>query len=45
MKWRQRGPQPRSWNPHGFESLGVQDVEAAAPVHQHLVEALRANQG
>ena len=30
---------------HGIEGVDVQDVEAAPPVHQHLSEALLADDG
>jgi hypothetical protein len=39
MEWRCVGSQPRPTDPHEVESLGVQDVEATAPVHQDLSES------
>jgi len=35
----------RSRDPHGIEGVDVEDVEATASVHQHLGEALLADDG
>ena len=35
----------RSGDAHGIEGVDVEDVEPAASVHQHLGEALLANDG
>ena len=35
----------RSGDAHGVEGVDVQDVEAAPPIHQHLGEALLADDG
>ena len=35
----------RSGDAHGVEGVDVEDVEAAASVHQHLGEALLADNG
>ena len=36
-------PDARSVKAHGIERFSVHDVEAAASIHQHLGESLRAN--
>jgi hypothetical protein len=41
MEARSLGPR----DAHGVEGLNIQDVEATAPVHQHLGQALVANYG
>jgi hypothetical protein len=38
MEWRRAGPQPVQPDPHQQQGVRVEDVEAAASVHQHLGE-------
>ena len=38
-------PQAASWDSHGFQGVDVEDVEAAASVHQYLGQAHVANDG
>ena len=38
VEWSGVVPQPRPADPHEGQSLGVEDVEAAASIHQHLSE-------
>ena len=45
VKGKDRGPQVSSWDPHGFQGVDVEDVEAAAPVHQHIGQAHVADDG
>jgi hypothetical protein len=39
MEWHCVGSQLRPTDPHEVESLGVQDVEATAPIHQDFSES------
>ena len=45
MEGRTRKAEFRPRDAHGIEGVDVEDVEAAASVHQHLGEALLANDG
>jgi hypothetical protein len=45
VEWHCVGSQPRPTNPHEVKSLGIQDVEATAPVHQDLSESGVADDG
>jgi hypothetical protein len=38
MEWRRAGPQLVQPNPHQPQGVSVEDVEAAASIHQHLGE-------
>ena len=40
MEWRSGCLNTRSVDAHGVERLGVQDVEAAASIHQYFGETL-----
>jgi hypothetical protein len=42
MEWHSGRPNARPVDAHGIQVLGVHDVEATAPVHQYLGEALHA---
>ena len=45
MEGRSRQVEFRPGDAHGIKGVDVEDVEAAASVHQHLVEALLADDG
>ena len=45
MEWRARRSELRSGDAHGIEGVDVEDVEAAASIHQHLGEVLLADNG
>ena len=45
MEGRSRQAELRSGDAHGVEGVDVEDVEAAASIHQHLGEALLADDG
>ena len=45
MEGRAHWAKLRPRDAHGVEGVDVEDVEAAASVHQHLGEALLANNG
>ncbi|KAK8459837.1 hypothetical protein SEVIR_2G221866v4 [Setaria viridis] len=45
VEWRLAGAEAGAVNPHSVEGLGVEDVEAAASIHEHLDEARRADDG
>ena len=39
VEWRLAGAKPVQSDPHELQSVGVHDVEAAAPVHEHHGES------
>ena len=45
MEGRPRQAEFQPGYAHGVEGVGVEDVEAAASIHQHLGEALLADDG
>ena len=45
MEGRAYQAELRSGDAHGVEGVDVEDVEAAASIHQHLGEALLADDG
>ena len=45
MEWRLAGAKLVQSDPHELQGVGVHDVEAAASVHEHLVEAGVADDG
>ena len=45
MEGRAHWVELRPGDAHGIKGVDVEDVEAAAPVHQHLGEALLADDG
>ena len=45
MEGRARWVEFRPRNAHGVEGVDIEDVEAAASVHQHLGETLLADDG
>ena len=45
MEWQLAGAELVQSDPHELQGVGVHDVEAAASIHEHLGEAVVADDG